>query len=128
MTTIAWTIDWMETSTQLIDGYSQIVLTAGWRCTGTEVIPPPAGSVETVQPTVYTASNYSTATFPIPVAGSSFTPYDQLTQDEVVGWCWSNGVDKDTQEASISNQIANQVNPSTATPPLPWSTVQTIPA
>ena len=34
--TINWTIDWMDASTQTINGHSEVVLTAGWRCTGTE--------------------------------------------------------------------------------------------
>jgi len=122
MTTIAWTIDWMETSTQVIDGYSQVVLSAGWRCTGKDVIPPPAGSAETVQPTTYTATNYGSASFPIPATGGSFTPYDQLTQQQVIGWCWDNGVDQTTVEASINSNIDAQLNPTEVQLPLPWNT------
>ena len=122
MTTIAWTIDWMETSTQVIDGYSQVVLSAGWRCTGTDVIPPPAGSTETVQPTIYTAANYSVSTFPIPASGGSFTPYDQLTQQQVIGWCWADGIDQTVVEESVLEQIALQKNPPAVQLPLPWAT------
>ena len=121
MTTIAWTIDWMETSTQVIDGYSQVVLSAGWRCTGTDVVPPPAGSAETVQSTTYTSTNCGSIAFPIPASGGAFTPYDQLTQAQVVGWCWDNGVDQTTVEASINSSIDAQLNPIEVQLPLPWS-------
>ena len=122
MTTIAWTIDWMETSTQVIDGYSQVVLTAGWRCTGTDVVSPPAGSPETVQPTTYTATNYGSVSFPIPASGGSFTPYDQLTQAQVVSWCWADGVDQVATEAAITANIDAQINPAEVQLPLPWAT------
>jgi len=80
-------------------------LTAGWRCTGTD------GD--------YTASVYSTCSFPAP--DGSFTPYADLTQDQVLGWCWANGVDKDSAEAAVQTQIDNQQNPPVIQPPLPWS-------
>ena len=36
MTTLNWTIEYMSASTQPIAGQAEVVLTAGWRCTGTE--------------------------------------------------------------------------------------------
>jgi hypothetical protein len=56
----------------------------------------------------------------MPATGGSFTPYDQLTQEQVLGWCWANGVDQTAVEAEVTAQLANQVNPLTTTPPLPW--------
>jgi hypothetical protein len=53
--------------------------------------------------------------------GSTFTPYADLTLDQVLGWVWTNGVDKDAQEAAVAAQIENQINPTVVTPPLPWS-------
>ena len=67
----------------------------------------------------YTSSIYSTCQ--IPYTGGTFTPYDQLTENEVLGWCWANGVDKAATEAAVQQQIANQINPPVITPPLPWS-------
>jgi len=55
------------------------------------------------------------------VAGTPYTPYADLTQDQVLGWIWSSGVDKDAVEASIEEQIQNQMNPTVVTPPLPWN-------
>lgn len=53
--------------------------------------------------------------------GDPFTPYDQLTQDQVLGWCWANGVDKDAVEAQVSSQLEEMLNPPVVAPPLPWA-------
>ena len=57
---------------------------------------------------------------PTPASGT-FTPYADLTQDQVLGWVWANGVDKDTTEAAVQSMIDNQINPPIVTPPLPWT-------
>ena len=107
-TTLTWTIDWMSVSSTPVEGYTEVVLTAGWRCTGVD------GD--------YSASNYGSASFPLPAEGGSFTPYADLTQDQVLGWCWENGVDKTTTEASVTAQVEALVNPPVVQPPLPWVT------
>jgi len=108
MTTITWIIEWMTASTVEINGHSEVVLTAGWRCNGTDG--------------TYNGTVYGSASFPQPETGGTFTPYAQLTQDQVLGWCWSVGVDKDQCEANVELQVAIQVNPPTIQPPLPWVT------
>jgi len=50
----------------------------------------------------------------------AFTPYADLTQAQVLGWVWANGVDKDATEASVQAQIDSQINPTVIQPPLPW--------
>jgi hypothetical protein len=55
------------------------------------------------------------------VEGEAFTPYDQLTKEQVLGWIWANGVDKDATEAAVAQQIENQINPPIVSPALPWS-------
>jgi hypothetical protein len=107
--TITWVIEWMQT-TPTTATPPETVLTAGWRCNGAET----ANAVD------YTATVYSTCSFPMPEG--TFTPYDQLTQDQVLGWCWANGVDKDATEAAVQTNIDNQINPPTIQPPLPWAT------
>jgi hypothetical protein len=103
--TITWVIEWMQT-TPTTATPPETVITAGWRCNGVQ--------------DAYTASVYGTASFPMPEG--TFTPYDQLTQEQVLGWCWANGVDKDATETNIQTQIDNQINPPTIQPPLPWAT------
>lgn len=108
--TITWTIEWMTASTQIINGHAEVVLTAGWRCNGAES----SGGTD------YTATIYGTCSFPEPAEGGAFTPYAQLTQDQVLGWVWSNGVDKASAEANVADQLAIQINPPVIQPPLPW--------
>lgn len=107
--TITWIIEYMQCKPT--EGqYTDVVITAGWRCDGTE----------TANGKDYAASVYGTASFPQPTEGDSFTPYDQLTQQQVLGWCWANGVDQAATEAAVQQQIDNQINPPVIQPPLPW--------
>ena len=82
------------------------VVTAHWSCNGSDG--------------AYIGSVYGTCSFPV-VQGESFVPYADLTQDQVLGWCWANGVDKDSAEAAVAQQIENQINPPIVSPPLPWA-------
>lgn len=82
------------------------VVVCHWTCSG-------------VQDT-YSASVYSTCAVPAPTGGS-FTPYSQLTQSQVLGWVWANGVDQTATEAAVQQQIDNQIDPPVVTPPLPWA-------
>ena len=104
MNTITWIIESMDCKPQEGD-LTDVVITAHWRCNGTDG--------------TFTGSVYGTCGFSQP--GEPFTPFDHLTQDQVLGWCRASGVDKDATEANIDAQIANQVNPPVVTPPLPWS-------
>jgi hypothetical protein len=112
--TINWTIDWMQASTQTINGFTEVVLTCGWRCTGTE-------TNTANPPQTFTTTIYNTCSFPEPQAGGAFTPYAQLTQSQVVGWCWENGVNQEATETAINNNLNLQINPLVVQPPLPWS-------
>lgn len=110
--TMVWQIQWMQASTQKINGFQQVVMTAGWIC---------VGSQESFGQT-YNGSVYGTASFTPPQAGDpDFTPYADLTQDQVLGWVWANGVDQAATEASVQAQIDNQINPPIVQPPLPWA-------
>ena len=64
----------------------------------------------------YSASTYATSSW---ADGTPTTPYADLTQTTVLGWIWTNGVDKDATEASLASQIALQKNPITSTG-VPW--------
>lgn len=52
-----------------------------------------------------------------------FTPYDQLTEAQVIGWVKDAMGDEQvaSYEANIAKQIEDQINPPVVTPPLPWS-------
>ena len=56
-------------------------------------------------------------------AGTPYTPYDQLTQEQVIGWVYSATPEKDIEEmqASLAEQINAQAQPTVVSPPLPWN-------
>jgi hypothetical protein len=87
------------------EGETDVVFTVHWTCSG-------------VQDT-YNGSVYSTCGVPAPTG--AFTPYADLTQDQVLGWIWANGVDKDSAEAAVQAQIDAQITPTVVQPALPWA-------
>ena len=42
------------------------------------------------------------------------------SQDQVLGWCFANGVNQAAIEANVTQQINDQINPPVIAPPLPW--------
>ena len=103
MLIINWTISQLDTKPKEGD-YTDVVVTAHWQCVGVD------GD--------YTAIVYRTCSFPAP--SDPFTPYADLTQDEVLNWIWENGVDRIATEDSVAAQIESQINPPVVALPLPW--------
>ena len=103
-TTFTWTVTQLNCYPQA-EGQTDVVFTVHWQLTGTDG--------------TYNGSVYSTCSVPAPTG--AFTPYDDLTQDQVLGWIWENGVDQASAEAAVQTQIDNQINPPTISPALPWS-------
>lgn len=52
---------------------------------------------------------------------AAYTPYADLTQEQVLGWVWASGVDKSSAEAAVQQEIDQQINPPVVQPPLPWA-------
>ena len=44
-------------------------------------------------------------------SASDWTAYDSVTEAEVQGWCWANGVDQEAIEASLQADIDLQITP-----------------
>jgi len=65
----------------------------------------------------YSASIYSTCSF---APATPAIPYAEVTMQEVLDWCWNNGVDKDATEAALAQNIELQKNPVMATG-TPWT-------
>ena len=105
-TQITWSITAMNCSTT--EHNPDTVIVCHWTCAGTDG--------------TYNTSIYSTCSVPSPTG--SFTPYDQLTQEQVLGWCYANGVDKSATEAAVEAQLQAQINPPVVTPALPWQTTE----
>lgn len=54
------------------------------------------------------------------VAETPYTPYADLTQEQVWGWI-NPSIDRPEIEANLQAMIDAQKNPPVVTPPLPWS-------
>lgn len=52
-----------------------------------------------------------------------FTPYDQITKEQVEGWLEdAMGAEKVAElDANLDSQIQNIIDPPVVTPPLPWA-------
>jgi len=100
---ISWIIE--RLLVRKVEGtYSDVVITADWRCNGSQ--------------DNYSGTCYGSTSFAPP--SGSFTPYDQLTEAQVLGWCFASGVDQAAIEANVTQQINDQINPPVIAPPLPW--------
>ena len=104
--TITWSVTAMDAYPQA-EGQTNVVFTVHWTCAGVQ---------DTYQASVYSTCGVTYS------SGTPYTPYAQLTQDQVLGWIWASGVDKAATEAVVQQQINNQINPPVVTPKLPWIT------
>lgn len=103
--TYTWIVEYMSCYPEA-DGETDVVFVVGWRCNATDG--------------TYAATQYGSVNVPY-ASGDPYTPYADLTQSQVLGWVWANGVDQAAVEAALATGIENQVNPPVVTPPLPWS-------
>ena len=104
MATFTWNVSAIDCYPQA-DGETNVVFNVHWQLVGTQ--------------DAYNASVYSTCGVPAPTG--AFTAYADLTQDQVLGWIWANGVDKDSAEAAVQAQIDVQITPTVVQPALPWA-------
>ena len=105
MTTFTWTVSQLDCYPQY-DNQTDVVFIVHWICSGTDG--------------TYNGSVYSTCGVTYK-ADTPYTPYANLTKDQVLGWIWANGVDKNSAEAAVQAQIDNQINPPVISPQLPWT-------
>ena len=104
--TINWIVQQMDCY-PAADGETDVVFTVHWRCNGVDG--EYAGTAYGTQSVTYEA-------------GTPFTPYADLTQDQVIGWV------KDAMgpeqvasiEANVEKQVQDAMNPPVIAPPLPW--------
>jgi hypothetical protein len=91
-----------------VDGKQDVVFQVGWVCSGTD------GQ--------FNAASYGVTDLTLDPA-APFTPYAQLTMEQVLGWVFAvigeQGI-ADAQ-AKVDASIASQTAPTTVTPPLPWN-------
>lgn len=106
-TNITWKVESIECLAEK-DGKQNVVFMVHWRCIGAD------GG--------YEDSSYGTQAITYE-AGAPFTPYDELTEEEVIGWVkafW--GDERVSQiEARVIAQIEDQKSPPSFVAPLPWA-------
>jgi hypothetical protein len=92
---------------QLVDGLANVVVIVEWTCSKADG--DAFGSI-------------SQSTQLQPPSSDSFTPYDHLTKDQVLGWIWSSGVDKASVESSVQAQISQSKAPAPVVGlAIPWN-------
>jgi hypothetical protein len=105
MTTFDWDISVLNAYPEA-EGQTDVVFTVHWRLTGTDG--------------TYSANVYSTCGVTYE-AGTPYTPFAELTKEQVLGWVWASGVSKEGTENVVQQMIDNQINPPVVTLSPPWA-------
>jgi len=105
--TNTWSVVQMDAYPEY-EGETDVVFTVHWTLNGTDG--------------TYNGSVYGTVGVTID-EGATFTPYEDLTLDQVIGWVQDALGEEQvaSYEANVAQQIADQIDPPVVTPPLPWS-------
>lgn len=107
MITNTWNIVSLDCNPD-VKGMLDYVVTAHWTFSATDG--------------TYTGSVYGTTSFEVNPDKPNYTPYEDLTLDEVIAWTQTSlGAEQvASYEKAVANQIEDQINPTIITPPLPW--------
>lgn len=81
------------------DGYADVIDQAQWACFGQEY-----GSDDVW----YGAEQSGWSSF-IYTPGEPYTPRNEVTEEQILQWCWDGGVDKLAIEAEIQAEIDKQI-------------------
>jgi len=113
MTVFTWTISQLERDLSPAE-LAGAVITAHWRVSASQ-------EVDGVE---YTAGAYGSQGFTPDPTAPDYIAYEDLTEEDVLGWIWADGVDKDEMEANLQSQIDLQITPVTASG-IPWDVTET---
>lgn len=106
MITITWSVTGMTAYPEK-EGETDVVFNVAWCCTATD------GTFTNAVP-----GSIGVAWQP----GTPFTPYDQLTEAQVLGWVFDGlGSERATVEGYAVKGVEEQANPPVVSPPLPWA-------
>jgi hypothetical protein len=95
------------------DGMTDVVKSASWTRTASEVV----GEGEEAK--TYTASFPGVTPFATPDP-AAFTPYEDITEEQVIGWIDAK-VNMPAIDADLILNVENQINPPVVELPLPWA-------
>jgi hypothetical protein len=107
-----WVISKMEAKPQ--EGFlTDVVVIVQWRRIAITIVDNKEYFAETV-------GEYSCPT----PSGEDFTPYEDLTRDQVIGWLEA-GLDMEAIDRNLIAQLDQQINPPIIVLPLPWEPTTT---
>ena len=121
-TEFTWTVGQMESYPSKYNE-SDVVFNVYWICNAVRIVTENISGSGVSQ--TYKASNSGRQKVPY-ISGSSFTPYNELNKEQVLGWVFENmningeSSAKDAVENQLEKVIDYQINPPTETLPLPW--------
>lgn len=104
-----WVVSSMNEYPTTPDGLDDVVFTVNWRRAATEIVDDKA----------FYADTYGALSVPAP-SPEDFTPYPELTFDQVCGWLEA-GLDTEAIDSGLATQIEQQINPPVVSLPLPWA-------
>jgi hypothetical protein len=105
-TTFSWIITQLECLPQK-DGQTDVVYNVIWDCCGIQ------------EPENIAQSQRGQLNVDY-VSGNLFTPYNQLTQQQILQWVFDSGVNKSEVESMVQQKIDAFKSPKTTSPNLPW--------
>jgi hypothetical protein len=101
------------------DSENDVVFTVHWDCLGEMTV-----ATGSLSGSSYNSRLYGTTGVTYH-SGSNFTPYNKLTEPQVLGWVFDvmGVVQKTSIEVNAANAIYIQIDPPVISPPLPWADV-----
>jgi hypothetical protein len=107
-----WVISQMEEKPQ--EGFlTDVVVIVHWR----------RNAITIVDDKEYVADAFGAYSCPTP-SGEDFTPYEDLTREQVIGWLEA-GLDMEAIDRNLTAQLDQQINPPLIVLPLPWEPTTT---
>jgi hypothetical protein len=100
-----WFVDQMLVK-KVAAEHKNVVCLIIWRCVGTQ------GETTGTQFGEVELANFG---------GGEFTPYEHLTQDQVLSWCFASGLDRAFVEAAVAEEIKDKLFPEIVALPNPWN-------
>ena len=108
MVTYTWIIEQLDCYPEF-EGEKDVVFTVHWRYRATE--------------TTFSSEQYGSQALQPYTPGTPFTPYNELTEDQVIGWLTEALGDSyiAVMQEELAQDILRQENPTQVSPPLPWA-------
>lgn len=114
MANFSWLVSQLD-SIPSLDGMDKVISVIHWRAQKTHQVD---GTDK------FTADYYGCIMVDAPHE-ASFTPYDEVTKEMVVGWLEA-GLDTEAIEANLDAQIENFLNPPMVAYKLPWDSTNIV--